>query len=87
MRAALLFLAVLVASAQTGEDARSLLKSISNAMRSADSRRVEGTSVRDTTGEQGTSHQEMSFELVTQGPLMRYERRGSRPGHQICDGT
>jgi TonB family protein len=88
MRAALLFLAVLAASAQAGEDARSLLKSISNAMRSADSLRVEGMSVRDTTGEQGTSHQEISFELVTRGPLvMRYHRAGPSPGLQVCDGA
>jgi len=79
MRAAVLFLTVAVASAQIGEDARSLLKSISNAMRSADSLRVEGLSVRDTTGDLGTSHQEMSFELYTQGPLlMRYQQAGPR---------
>jgi TonB family protein len=88
MRAALLFLAVLVASAQTGEDARDLLESISNVMRSADSMRVEGMSVRDATGDLRTSHVELSFELFTQGPLvMRYKRTGLRPGLQICDGT
>jgi outer membrane lipoprotein-sorting protein len=57
-------------------------------MRSADSLRVEGMSVREAQGEHGTSHQEMSLELATQGPLlMRYQRIGSRPGLQICDGT
>lgn len=88
MRAALLFLAVMVASAQTGGDARSLLKSISNVMRSADSLRVEGMSVRETTGDLGTGHQEVSFELFTQGPLvMRYQSTGPGPELQICDGT
>ena len=67
MRLVLILLAVITASAQTGKDARRLLESISKAVRSSDNLRVEGTAIRDVTGEQAV-HEETSFVLAVQGP-------------------
>ncbi len=82
-------MAIVAASAQTDKDARRLLETISKAARSASSLRVEGSLVRETTGERGTNRQDISFELATQGPLqMRVKIRDRTASMlQICDGT
>jgi hypothetical protein len=49
VRAALILLVWTTAFAQGGEDARELLDSISQSARAADSLRVEGIVVRETT--------------------------------------
>jgi TonB family protein len=88
MRPALILLTLVAASAKAGDDARSLLKSISKAVPSADSLRVEGISVRDTAGEKSTTHQETSFQSVAEAPLqMRYRGDGPSSVLQVCDGT
>ncbi|HTX34098.1 MAG TPA: energy transducer TonB [Bryobacteraceae bacterium] len=88
MKAAAIFLAVLAASAQTGEDARPLLRSIMNAAASAGSVRAEGVIARETA-DPAIPRRETRFKLVTQGPqLMRYQA-GSGAGQvlQVCDGV
>jgi|HubBroStandDraft_6_1064221.scaffolds.fasta_scaffold72631_2 outer membrane lipoprotein-sorting protein len=87
MRLVLILLAVITASAQTGKDARRLLESISKAVRSSDNLRVEGTAIRDVTGEQAV-HEETSFVLAVQGPLrLSFHANGPKPILQVCDGT
>jgi TonB family protein len=89
MRAALVFLAIASASAQTDKDARRLLEAISKTARSASSLRVEGSFVRETTGDRGTNRQDISFEVATQGPLQTRVKIRDRTASmlQTCDGT
>jgi outer membrane lipoprotein-sorting protein len=87
MRLVLILVAVITASAQTGKDARRLLESISKAVHSADSLRVEGSAVRDVTGERA-EHEETSFVLAMQGVLrLSFHASGPKPVLEVCDGT
>ncbi len=84
----MIFLAVLAASAQTGEDARPLIRSIMNAAATAGSVRAEGVIARETA-DHALPSRETRFEVVTQGPqLMRYQAdSGAGRVLQICDGA
>jgi outer membrane lipoprotein-sorting protein len=87
MRLVLILVAVITASAETGKDARRLLESISKAVRASDSLRVEGTAMRDVTGDRA-DHEETSFVLAMQGPLrLSFHASGPKPMLQVCDGT
>jgi TonB family protein len=87
VRLVLILMAVTTASAQPGKDARRFLESISKAVHSSDSLRVEGTATRDVTGDR-TDHEETSFVLATQGPLrLSFHANGPNSVLQVCDGT
>lgn len=70
------------------QDARSLLKSISEAVRSAQSLHVEGVLARQlTTGGAETKHESLTFDISMRDPLhTRYDALGSQAILRICDG-
>ena len=89
MRFGLIMLVWTTAVAQSGDDARQLLDSISQNVRAADSLSVEGMLVREiTTADGETKREELSFRISMSTPrLMRFDALGERPSLQICDGT
>lgn len=62
--------------AQTDDNVLSLLESISQAVRSADSLHVEGLAMRDTIADKEVKQQETTFDITTQVPLHLRMLRG-----------